>query len=176
MRLRLSAKAVLGRCSVTIDATRKDRSGEDENRYATPEKRSRPSVGEPIRCGILSSPQQTDWLMINAVRRKLVVSLLLLILTVAGLSRKANTPRNHPLPSFPQSQLHLRHAASSNAADTAPLLSIPFAPRGNEPPGQRTFRIPVIQAIPRRSFIDRPESRAPGQDLPIVEIPQEAER
>ena len=113
--------------------------------------------------------------MTNAVRRKLVVSLLLLILTVAGLSRKANTPRNYPTPSFPQSQLHLRHVPSSDSGGAAPLLSIPIAPRANEPSFQRTFSIPIIQATPRRSLVDRAESHAAGQNLPIVEVPFDTE-
>ena len=109
--------------------------------------------------------------MTNAVRRKLVAGLLLLILAVAGLSRKENTPRNHPTPSFPRSQLHLRHVASPDSAGTAPLLSIPVTPRANEPAGQRTLRIPIIQATPRRSIVDHAESHTAGQNLPIVEVP-----
>ncbi len=114
--------------------------------------------------------------MKNAFHRKLLGSLLLLTLVVAGLSRKTGTPRNEATPLVPQSQLHLRYQADTDSADSAPLLSIPVAPRTPEASRSRRLRIPMIQAVPRRPIAAQAESRAAERDVQIVGVPPTTER
>jgi hypothetical protein len=108
--------------------------------------------------------------MTNVFRRKLFASLLLLILVVAGLSHKTANPRNEATPLFPESQLHLRYQAGVDSADSAPLLSIPVAPRAPETSSSRRLRIPMIQAVPRRPITDQADSGDTERDVPIVNV------